>query len=265
MKANEQAEAARKAKLQARKAEKARTAMLRRVGTAGLAVMLVTAVALLLWALSQRSASIRETVLARKAQREAKLEADNAVSAQLNALAQEGKTRQALAESQIHEEDAIKASKAAKTSETKAQKEKRKAEDLVDRMATTAPEDFETAEANYQSALEFVDKCEERAALINSRKEFQALDHRYGLLPKYGSRARQRLDGIERKLTMIGLKTEAFVGFNGIQSGILKFVSLQLGHQSDATALLLLVNQHPGSSRTDHGQRHFELLAAIAA
>jgi len=44
--------------------------------------------------------------------------------------------------------------------------------------------------------------------------------------------------GWEREIAVVVLETEMFVGLNRVESGILQFVGLQLGHQSDATAFL---------------------------
>lgn len=211
VKANEQAAAEQKAQMEAREEEKARTARLRRVGTGILALLLVIAAVLAVWAVKQSFAASAHEQEARAAERKArdaafeadrqrKIAEDN--SEKLKAQSNELVLAKQAAEN--GEQSAIAESKKAKASAAKERKEKRSQEDLVKRMATTAPEDFETAEANFRSALELVDKCEERAALINSQKEFQALDHRYGLLGNYGARARQRLDDIKRKLDIIG-------------------------------------------------------------
>jgi hypothetical protein len=42
-------------------------------------------------------------------------------------------------------------------------------------------------------------------------------------------------------------------------------VRLELCHESDASALLLLVNKDARTLPGDHGKSHFQLLAAIAA
>ena len=67
------------------------------------------------------------------------------------------------------------------------------------------------------------------------------------------------------KLTVIGLKTEAFVGLNRVQAGILQFVSLQFCHQANAAAFLLFVDQDSRARLANHGKSHFKLLPAIAS
>src|SRR5262245_23921169 len=64
---------------------------------------------------------------------------------------------------------------------------------------------------------------------------------------------------------MIGLEPKLFVGLNRIASLVLQFVSLEFGHQADAPPLLHFVDQNPSAGLSDHGERHLQLLAAIAA
>lgn len=45
----------------------------------------------------------------------------------------------------------------------------------------------------------------------------------------------------ESKVSMIGFESQAFIGFDSIEPGVLQLVCLELGHQADASALLLLV------------------------
>ena len=68
-----------------------------------------------------------------------------------------------------------------------------------------------------------------------------------------------------KKLALVGLETKAFVGFDGVKSAVLKRVGLQFRHQSYTAALLVLIDKDARSQVGDHGERHFELLAAIAA
>ena len=60
-------------------------------------------------------------------------------------------------------------------------------------------------------------------------------------------------------------ETQFDVGFNGIQALVLQFVRLQLGHEADAAALLLLIKQNSGAFLCDGAQRQFKLQAAVAA
>ncbi len=55
------------------------------------------------------------------------------------------------------------------------------------------------------------------------------------------------------------------VRFDGVEAFILKFVRLQLRHQSDSPALLILVEQNARASFRDHAEGEFKLLSAIAA
>ena len=64
---------------------------------------------------------------------------------------------------------------------------------------------------------------------------------------------------------MVSFESKTFVGFYGIQPLVLQFISLQLGHQADAPAFLLFVDQDARALLCNHGQRHFQLFAAVAA
>jgi len=61
----------------------------------------------------------------------------------------------------------------------------------------------------------------------------------------------------------IGFVAEFEVGFDGVPALILKFVSAELGHETDAAALLLLIEENAGSGRGDGGEGEFELLPAV--
>ena len=63
---------------------------------------------------------------------------------------------------------------------------------------------------------------------------------------------------------LVGFETQLFVGFDCVESLILKLVGLELGHEPDASSFLLLIDQNAGPGLGDHGERHFQLLAAIA-
>jgi hypothetical protein len=56
-----------------------------------------------------------------------------------------------------------------------------------------------------------------------------------------------------------------FIGFYGVATVILKFVGSQLGHEADAAALLLLVEQDACACLADLAQGELQLQAAIAA
>ena len=63
----------------------------------------------------------------------------------------------------------------------------------------------------------------------------------------------------------VGGESELDIGFNGVKTVVLQLVSFELGHQTDSTALLLLVEEDACASRCDFGKSHFELKPAIAA
>ena len=46
----------------------------------------------------------------------------------------------------------------------------------------------------------------------------------------------------KRKVAVVGLVTQSFVGFDGIKTRVLQLVSLQFGHQADAAPFLLFVD-----------------------
>ena len=77
----------------------------------------------------------------------------------------------------------------------------------------------------------------------------------------------QRLEYLagQGKVALVGLEAQPLVGFDGVESGILQLVGLQFGHQANAAALLLFVNQDAGAQVPNHGERHLQLLAAVAA
>ena len=81
--------------------------------------------------------------------------------------------------------------------------------------------------------------------------------------PAYSERF-EHLAG-KRKIAVVGFKAQTLVGFDGIQTRVLQLVSLQFGHQADAAAFLLFVNEYARAQVADHGERHLELLAAVAA
>ena len=77
----------------------------------------------------------------------------------------------------------------------------------------------------------------------------------------------ERLENLARQgeVALVSLEAETFVRFDRVEAGILQLIGLQLRHEADASALLLLVNQDASAFVSDHRQRHLELLAAVAA
>ena len=65
--------------------------------------------------------------------------------------------------------------------------------------------------------------------------------------------------------TAVGGVSELDVGFDGIEAPVLKLVSPELGHQADAAALLLLVEQNACAGLGDLAQRQLKLQTAVAA
>ena len=63
----------------------------------------------------------------------------------------------------------------------------------------------------------------------------------------------------------VGLVAELEVGLDGVEALVLQLVGAELGHQADAAAFLLLVDQDAGAFVGDALHRELELLAAVAA
>lgn len=83
--------------------------------------------------------------------------------------------------------------------------------------------------------------------------------------PDLGDTERSENSGRQFELTMIGFEAKFLVRFHGVESLILQLISLKLSNQTYASALLLFIQQNPRAGFSDHLQRQFELLAAIAA
>ena len=71
--------------------------------------------------------------------------------------------------------------------------------------------------------------------------------------------------GGEFELAVVGAEAEAFVGFDGVETLVLQFVGAELGHEADAAALLLFVEQDAGALTGDEAEREVELVMAVAA
>lgn len=63
----------------------------------------------------------------------------------------------------------------------------------------------------------------------------------------------------------VGGEAELDVGFNGVEALILKLVGAELGHEADAAALLLLIEEQACAFGGDAGESELELEAAVAA
>ena len=71
--------------------------------------------------------------------------------------------------------------------------------------------------------------------------------------------------GWHAKLALICLEAEPLVGFHGIEPAVLQRVGLEFGHEADPATFLLFVDENAGALLGNHGKRHLELLAAVAA
>lgn len=69
----------------------------------------------------------------------------------------------------------------------------------------------------------------------------------------------------KREVTVIGFETKTLVGLDGVQAGILQLICLEFGHQPDAAAFLLFVNQDARAFLSDHREGQLKLLPAVAA
>jgi hypothetical protein len=114
---------------------------------------------------------------------------------------------------------------------------------------------------------------------VRTRRDFagHALNHldpgaleRFNLVWIVGEQAHfgdaQRLENLARQgeVPVIGLESQSLVGFDRVQTRVLQLIRLQLGHKSDATAFLLLVNEDARAQISNHRESHFELLTAVA-
>lgn len=63
----------------------------------------------------------------------------------------------------------------------------------------------------------------------------------------------------------VALEAELFVGFDGVGAPILELIGAEFIHESDAAALLKLVDDQASASGANFGQCNFELGPAVAA
>ena len=71
--------------------------------------------------------------------------------------------------------------------------------------------------------------------------------------------------GREVEVPAIGLEPEGVIGLDRIEPGILQLVGLQLCHQADAAALLILIDHKPATFLGDGPHGHLQLVVAITA
>ncbi len=82
----------------------------------------------------------------------------------------------------------------------------------------------------------------------------------------HGSDAEQAQDGSRQFVgSAIGGVAEFQIRFHGVAALILKLVSLELGHETDAAALLLFVEKNSNTFGGDAFERQLKLGAAVAA
>jgi hypothetical protein len=62
----------------------------------------------------------------------------------------------------------------------------------------------------------------------------------------------------------IGREPQGVIGLNRIKASILQFVCLQLCHQANAAAFLILINHQPATFFGDGLHGHFQLIATVA-
>ena len=71
--------------------------------------------------------------------------------------------------------------------------------------------------------------------------------------------------GGELEFAAVGFVAEFEVGFDSVETLVLKFVGAELCHQTDAASFLLFVEQNACAVLGDHGECELKLLAAVAA
>ena len=58
----------------------------------------------------------------------------------------------------------------------------------------------------------------------------------------------------KREIAVVGFESEALVGFDGVEAGVLQLVRLKFRHEADAAALLLFVDEDARAFLGDHRQ-----------
>ena len=74
-----------------------------------------------------------------------------------------------------------------------------------------------------------------------------------------------RISAGSSKCAAVGLVAEFEVGFDGVEALVLELVGAELGHEADAAAFLLLVEQDAGAFVGDVAEGEVELVVAVAA
>jgi hypothetical protein len=71
--------------------------------------------------------------------------------------------------------------------------------------------------------------------------------------------------GGEGEASVVVLEAEFEVGFDGVAALVLELVGAELGHEADAAAFLLFIEEDAGALGGDHGEGEVELVVAVAA
>ena len=71
--------------------------------------------------------------------------------------------------------------------------------------------------------------------------------------------------GGELEVAVVGFVAQLLVGFDGIGALVLELVGAELGHEADAAAFLLLVEEDAGALVGDASEGEVELVVAVAA
>src|SRR6516225_9139938 len=71
--------------------------------------------------------------------------------------------------------------------------------------------------------------------------------------------------GRQAEIPEVRLEPERMIGLDRVDAGVLQLVSLQLGHQADATPFLILIDHQSAALLGDRLHGKLELAAAIAA
>jgi len=71
--------------------------------------------------------------------------------------------------------------------------------------------------------------------------------------------------GGELEVAIVGLIAELLVGFDRVEALVLEFVGAELGHEADAAAFLVFVEQDAGAFGGDAAEGEVELVVAVAA
>ena len=106
--------------------------------------------------------------------------------------------------------------------------------------------------------------------LIDDREVVPIVNERVGFLGVIGEQANLGKTEVFENLqtdsvvAQVGAVAQRDIGLNGIEPAILEVVGANLLDQADSAAFLGQIDQRADPFVADHGERHFELVAAIA-